>query len=241
MALRLQLAGATNIGRVRRENQDRFLIRAAPQLAAVADGLGGLAGGAAAAQLAIDRLAAIADTGLPRHSAAWRELFDTLTRQVYDLGLRLNPGIGIGTTLTVAAAQDRRLVLAHVGDSAAFRLRAGNLEQLTEEHTLAAEARMRQAAGSTEAIPRAAEHTITSCLGLPYLPRIDLRETDLAPGDRLLLCSDGLTKPVAAGAIRAALTAATTAEDAAAALLALADQAGAPDNITAVVGFALED
>jgi serine/threonine protein phosphatase PrpC len=131
-----------------------------------------------------------------------------------------------------------RLALAHVGDSAAFRLRGGGvLEQLTAEHTVAAEVRERRARGSLERMPHGAEHTLTSCLGLPYLPRVDIHETDLQPGDRLLLCSDGLTKPVAPARIAAALSSAATPAAAAETLVSLANSAGGPDNITVVVAW----
>lgn len=238
MPLRLHYASATDVGRVRRENQDRFLVREELQLAAVADGMGGMPCGEEAAQLAIDSLGAIAPESLPEDLAGWRALLGTVNRTVFELGLKLSPLLGIGTTLTIAHTRGSRLVLAHVGDSAAFRLRDGALEQLTAEHTVAAEILVRRAQGSPERMPRGAEHTLTSCIGLPSLPGVDVHETDLQPGDRFLLCSDGLSKPVDTAQLTAALARAESPAAAVADLVALANAAGGPDNITAIVAFA---
>lgn len=240
MPLHLQLAAASDLGRTRQENQDRWLVREDLALAAVADGMGGMACGAEAAQHAIDSLARHADRGLPTDLAGWRALLDELNRAVFALGLKLNAEHGIGTTLTLAKIVGTQLHLAHVGDSAAFRLRAGVFAQLTAEHTVEQEVLAKRAAGLPERMPRSAAHMLTSCLGLPFLPHQEVLETDLVVGDRLLLCSDGLTKPVERAVIADALAQAATPDSAAAALIALANAAGGPDNITAIVGFAVE-
>ena len=207
-------------------------------LAAVADGLGGLPCGDEAAQLAIDRLAALPADHVPHDRERWGELLDALNHAVFQLGLERSPRLGTGTTLTVAFLRSPQLLIAHVGDSALFRLRDGGLEQLTREHTVAAEIRERRAAGLMQRIPLGAEHILSSCLGLPYLPQKEVQTTDLRPGDRLLLCSDGLTKPVPADTIRRLLAEADSPAAAAASLVAAANAAGGPDNITALVGFA---
>lgn len=241
MALRLHFAAASDIGRNRRENQDRWFVRDDLQLAAVADGMGGMPCGAEAAQHVIDSLAAHAERGLPADLAGWRALLDELNRAVFDLGRKLSPEHGIGTTLTLVKIVGPQLHLVHVGDSAAFRLRGGVLEQLTAEHTVETEVLAKRAAGLPERMPRSAAHMLTSCLGLPFLPQRDIQEVELRAGDRVLLCSDGLTKPVERVAIADALAQAATPDSAATALIALANTAGGPDNITAVVGFAVED
>ena len=238
MALRLHYASATDLGRARRENQDRFLVQEARQLAAVADGMGGMPCGAEAAQLAIDSLAAAVRRTPPDDLVGWHTLLEALNHAVYELGQKLSPFTGIGTTLTIAHAREGQLRLVHVGDSAAFRLRSSTLEQLTAEHTVAAEMLARRNHDPNTRIPRQAGHTLTSCLGLPYLPSVDVHETDLQSGDRLLLCSDGLSKPVEPARIAATLAAAASPAAAVAALIALANAAGGPDNITAVVAFA---
>ncbi len=237
MSPRLQFAALSDIGQVRGENQDRWLIRAELQLAAVADGMGGMPCGDEAAQLAIDRLAALPADGVPADLSGWGTLLDELNRAVFLLGLDRSPQLGTGTTLTVVQLQGRHLHIAHVGDSAVFRLRDAGLVQLSREHTVAAEMRERRAAGLVQRIPPGAEHILSSCLGLPYLPQKDVQTTDLLPGDRLLLCSDGLTKPVPAETIRRWLADADSPAAAAERLVAAANAAAGPDNITAVVGF----
>lgn len=237
MALRLQFAVASDIGQHRKENQDRWLLREELQLAAVADGMGGMACGAEAAQRALDTIAALVAQALPVNDAEWERLIDEANRAVFALGLDLSPNRGIGTTLTLAHWRGAKLTLAHVGDSAALRLRGGVLEQLTPEHTVAAEVLERRAAGSVERMPHGAEHMLSSCLGLPYLPQKAVRTIELRPGDRLLLCSDGLTKPVALESIAETLAQAPSPAAAVAKLIALANAAGGPDNITALVGF----
>ena len=237
MALHLTFAGHSDVGQHRKSNQDRWCVHKALQLAAVADGMGGLPHGAEAAQTAIDELTAHLQHDIPVASADWHTLLDSINREVAMLGRQLSPTKGIGSTLTIARVCNDRLQIAHVGDSAAFRLRAGRLEQLTCEHTVASEILARRATGQWEPMPTNAAHALTSCIGLPYLPESDVHETDLQPGDRLLLCSDGLTKPVQPRAIQEALAGAATPAAAARALVALANSEGGPDNITVVVGF----
>jgi protein phosphatase len=237
MALRLQFAVASDIGRHRQENQDRWLLREELQLAAVADGMGGMACGAEAAQRALDTVAALVARSVPANPAEWQRLLEDANRAVFALGLELSPKRGIGTTLTLARWKGTKLTLAHVGDSAALLWRDGVIEQLTPEHTVAAEVLSRRSAGSAERMPHGAEHMLSSCLGLPYLPQHDVRVIDLLPGDRLLLCSDGLTKPVNLQSIGETLAQAASPEDAVAKLIVLANAAGGPDNITALAGF----
>jgi protein phosphatase len=237
MPLRPAFAGCSDIGRRRTSNQDRWCVHEELQLAAVADGMGGMPFGEEAAQAALDALAAHLQESAPEQPAAWSKLLHSVNREVAALGGQLSPATGIGSTLTIARIHAGRLHIAHVGDSALLRLRAGLLEQLTCEHTVASEIRARRAAGHWLPMPARAEHALTSCLGLPRLPEIDVRETDLQAGDRLLLCTDGLTKPVLPQAIRDALASATSPATAAQALVSLANAAGGPDNITVVVAF----
>lgn len=241
MPLRLTFAACSDIGHHRSSNQDRWCVRDDLQLAAVADGMGGLPHGETAAQTAIDELAAHLLHDLPAEPADWRTLLDSINREVAVVGRQISPKSGIGTTLTIARLQGQRLQFAHVGDSALFRLRSGQLEQLTCEHTVASEILALRAAGVWQPMPAAAAHALTCCLGLPHLPDAQVGETELQPGDRLLLCTDGLTKPVQSPAIRDTLARNESQSAVAQALVELANREGGPDNITAVVGFATED
>lgn len=238
MSLALEFASATDTGRQRRDNQDRLIVRPELALAMVADGLGGLPHGAEAAQHAIDFLGGLTLDTMPTDLESWHATLERLNTAVFELGLTLSPLSGIGTTGTILCASGAQSTIAHVGDSAALRLRAGRLEQLTVEHTVAAEIRSRRARGSHEPVPRGAEHILSSCLGLPYLPQVDIKTTELLAGDRLLLCSDGLTKVVAPASIAAILEHATTPAAAVAELIAAANAAGGPDNSTAIAAWA---
>ncbi len=209
-------------------------------LAAVADGMGGLPHGEDAAQTAIAALTAQLDRTVPADVVGWRALLGTINQEVVALGQQLSPTYGIGTTLTLVRVGADRLQFAHVGDSALMRLRNGQLEQLTCEHTMASEILSRRAAGFWQSMPANAAHVLTSCLGLPRLTETDVREADLQAGDRLLLCSDGLTKPVELQTIREALASAGSAAAAAQTLVDLANAEGGPDNITTVAIFVKE-
>lgn len=237
----LHFHAASDIGRYRSENQDRWLVRDDLQLAAVADGMGGLPCGSEAASCAIAHLEAQLAICVPKDLDGWRTLLDSLNRDVHALGRRLSPDLGLGTTLTCICGQSDRLILAHVGDSAALRLRDGNLEQLTREHTVAAEITERRASGLVERMPHSAEHILTSCLGLSSLPHKDVFETEIKRGDRLLVCSDGLTKAVDRLAICATLAEDARLEEIAAQLTVLALRAGGTDNCTVIVGQSTAD
>ena len=232
----MQFSGVTDIGRRRQENQDRWLVLDSLSLAVVADGMGGLQYGGRAAQQVLDTLRARLADSLPAEDAGWVALLDAINADVHALGRELGARQGIGSTLTLVARSLRGLILAHVGDSAAFRLRDGCYEQLTPEHTVAASLAQQRAAGKVPEPTTAPGHALTSCMGLPYLPLRFVGTVDLRRGDRLLLCSDGLHKTVPAATITTLLGTDQLPEQIAAALVARANEAGGPDNITVVVG-----
>ena len=240
MPFHLEFAACSDIGLRRRENQDRHLTRPELGLFAVADGMGGLPNGGEAAEAALGTLTrAFRDTP-PTSTETWRQLVQAINREVVLLGRRLSPVLGIGTTLTVFHSGGDQATVAQVGDSAAFRLRAGEWCQLTTEHTVGARARRRRAAGLQDEDAGESDHILTSCIGILPLEEIEVIVTELRGGDRYLLCSDGITKPVPEEQVRAALAAAASPKQAAAALIALANRCGGPDNSTAVVVFCRE-
>lgn len=232
------IASLSDVGLRRSENQDRCATWPELGLFAVADGMGGLPYGAETATAALEALQRRFTGENPRNAGDWEKLMARVNTEIVALGRRLSPNTGIGTTLSIAwFATPERVVTAHVGDSIVLRLRGRKLEALTHEHTVAERARLLRAQGHEVPEPANAEHILTSCLGLDPLEEIDAREWNVQPGDRLLICSDGITKPVEPIAIAHALLDSADAKTAVKQLVRLAIEAGAPDNATAVAIF----
>jgi serine/threonine protein phosphatase PrpC len=219
---------ATDIGRVRDGNEDSYLSE--PPLFAVADGMGGHKGGEVASQLALDTLEAgfHAERALAQQvRAANAAVFD---RSRVDTSVE-----GMGTTLTAVVLRDMVATFAHVGDSRAYLLRAGDLRQVTEDHTLVH--RMVKSGEISEAEAEVHPHRSVLTRALGTDPDVDVDEftVTMTDGDRLLLCSDGLTGMVTEEQIAAILGAAPEPQDAADRLVRAANRAGGVDNITVVV------
>ncbi len=233
--MRIDAGVATDVGRVREGNEDAFAIE--PPLYAVADGMGGHRGGEVASQLALQ-------TVVERFRAGQGSLADQVqaaNRAVYERSATDRKVTGMGTTLTAATVAGDRAHLAHVGDSRAYLLRAGALRQLTEDHTLVN--RMLKAGEITEREAAVHPHrnVILRALGQDPDVAIDEQDVGLIEGDRLLLCSDGLTVMVPEDQLQAILEATAGApQEAAERLVRAANGAGGIDNITVVVLDVLE-
>ena len=143
---------------------------------------------------------------------------------------------GMGTTVTMAFQLGAQLCVIHVGDSRAYRYRDHELYQLTEDHTVVADMVRSGALRPDEAAGHRLRHSITNVVGGPELGvKVEARALEVQDGDRLLLCSDGLTEMLTDGAIAATLDAESTPEAAAKKLLARANEGEANDNITLIV------
>ena len=244
--LRLQSAAVSDVGRRRVNNEDAYIADVGLGLYAVADGMGGEQGGEVAAQMAIDILLAavhsVPDGPYLRDPslANRRTLLDWLARTVSDINAAIfqggqeNPALrGMGTTLDVVLVRGNGLFFAHVGDSRIYLLRGGELQQLTEDHTLF---RMLLASGrvSTEQAARHPQRErLTRAVGPTVSLRVDTGFTELSVGDKIVLCSDGLYRMVEPAEMQAELMA--PAEHAAPALIRAALDGGGVDNVTAVV------
>jgi protein phosphatase len=141
----------------------------------------------------------------------------------------------MGATLTVACIEGERLSIAHVGDSRAYLLRSGSLQQLTSDHSLVAEQVRRGILTPAEAEQSAMQSVLLRALGSQPKVEIDAEEQPLFAGDLLLLCSDGLTRMVTEPEIAGALQAETDLEKAAEKLITLANEYGGADNITVII------
>ncbi len=226
----------TDTGRVRDHNEDSLYPKVSgsssgPEILMVADGMGGAVGGEVASRLAVEAASkdpADADTPPSERVLAANEAVVQAAEQDRQLA-------GMGTTMTLAALYpDGRAVLAHAGDSRAYLHRDGNLEQLTTDHSLVGEMVALGRISKEEARHHPHRHLVTRVLGLGPIS-VDEIEIQLQPGDRLLLCSDGLTDMVSDLMIDEMLGAGGGVEPTAWALIEQANAAGGVDNTTVVV------
>jgi protein phosphatase len=236
---RFEVAAVTDVGTERERNEDHAAhVVEGPGcgLVAVADGVSGLAGGGAASEQAIDALfRAFAEQGtrVAASKRLWRAAQEA-NIAVYESALVVPELRGMATTLTAVTLERGELAAAHVGDSRLYLLRRGELTQLTKDHTIAAE-RVRMGLLSEErALSHPGRSTLTRCLGRELIVAIDRITRPLAPGDVLLLCSDGLYNTLADEELAAEL-ADRDADAAARALVDRANERGTLDNVTAAV------
>lgn len=249
--MRVWGAAHSDRGLVRAENQDAYGVFADLGLFVVADGVGGQAFGREASELTVasirDSIAASADDdltpvtdGAGRVSLAGRQLAIALqeaNRRVLAAG-EANGGERMGSTVASVLVDraSRLLAIAHVGDARAYRVRASAIEQLTDDHTL-----VQRLVGEGRLTPEEAarsphRHLITQAIGSDATVVPSMRLEPFQPGDRIVLCSDGIHDVVDAGEIAAIVDKARDAiEDACRELVALANARGGRDNSTVVI------
>lgn len=233
MTLHLRWAAVTDRGHVRSNNQDSF--HAGPWLLVVADGMGGMAAGDVASSTAVEAMKGL-DTPIDNEHqmAELHKALEVANGRIAD-AVAADPAMqGMGTTVTAMLFSGDRAALAHVGDSRAYLLRDGQLNQLTKDDTyvqmLVDQGLIRPEEAGTH--PRRA--VVTQALqGEPVTPAYVVVEP--AAGDRWLLCSDGLTTVVSAETIAAQMLAHADPAQCAEHLLDLALRGGGPDNITVIV------
>ncbi|MDQ3944832.1 MAG: Stp1/IreP family PP2C-type Ser/Thr phosphatase [Actinomycetota bacterium] len=227
----------TDVGRGRPANEDTFLVNHEDRLYAVADGMGGHRAGEVASATAIDALqAAFAD------GASLDQAVEEANAAVYEKASANLDMRGMGTTLTAAVLlDDRHALLGHVGDSRAYLMRDGGVTQITEDHSLVEQLVREGRLSPEEAADHPQKAIITRALGIDPDVEVDTYPIDLRPGDRLLLCSDGLTNMLNDAAIARVLRRQPDPQEAAEQLVDMANEAGGDDNITVVVIDALGD
>lgn len=237
----LRWGSATDTGVVRTNNEDSLLV--AEPLFAVADGMGGHAGGEVASTVAVEalRVAFAGDQTVDGLVAAVRQAnAAVLERASAEIQLR-----GMGTTLTALALVtedgEARLALVNVGDSRAYLLQQGELSRLTEDHSLVEELVREGQMSPEEAATHPQRHVVTRALGMGPGVEPDVWQILPVKGDRILLCSDGLPNEVAEDDIAATLRHEPDANHAAEELVRLARQHGGADNITVVVVDVADD
>jgi len=241
VTIALRYAARSDVGLVRSNNQDSAY--AGPHLLVVADGMGGHAGGDVASSVAVAHLAPLddeahgPDDALDELAAALGEAHEELLALAED-----NPELaGLGTTVTALLRSGNKLAMAHIGDSRAYLLRDGELNQVTTDHSF-----VQHLVNTGKLTPEEAEHhpqrsVLLRVLGdfdMEIVPDLSVREA--RPGDRWLLCSDGLSGVVSHDTMAAALRDIADVGACAEHLVELALRGGAPDNVTVVVGDVVE-
>jgi serine/threonine protein phosphatase PrpC len=225
-------AAATDPGRRRRHNEDAYVCE--PPLFAVADGIGGAQAGELASRLAATALRETGADGADprRHVDA---LIQEANRRVYERQTSDASASGMGTTITVALLHDDLVWIGHVGDSRAYLIRNGELEQLTEDHSLVAELVRSGKLSPEEAETHPQRSVVTRALGTDPNVDVDTFEVEAREGDLYMLCSDGLTTMVDDGTILAEVDRnRDDLKSATKALVRAANQGGGEDNITVV-------
>jgi serine/threonine protein phosphatase PrpC len=238
MTLRVaEEAVRTDTGRQRNANEDSLFT--APPLFVVADGMGGAQAGEVASKAAAESFAQGLPQGPPEQ--ALEQTIEAANRTIHELA-RKDPGLaGMGTTITAAVAdlEAEEVAIGHVGDSRAYRLRGGRLEQLTRDHSLVEEMRRKGQLTDAQAEDHPQRSIITRALGPEPEVQVDLQTVPAQAGDVFLICSDGLTTMLDDEKIGQVLDRATSLQSAARALVDEANRAGGRDNIT-IVTFRLD-
>ena len=236
-------AATTDVGRVRTANEDRWFADPAQGLYLVADGMGGSAAGGLASQIVAEVLPKLLARRLGGNATALdTQAAEQLSAVVAELSEQLReesrdaPGLrGMGSTVVLAMVRGTHAVISHLGDSRAYLLRAGKLRRLTKDHTIAQLLLDRGELTPEEAAGHPSQSRLTRFVGMGTDAASETETIELAPGDRLLLCTDGLTGMITDQQILAILTEHSDPEGACRRLVAAANEAGGKDNITVVV------
>ena len=243
-ALQLEMASCTDMGRVREHNEDAIACDAVAGIAVLADGMGGyaageVASGVAAAQINADLSRLKAE--YPRISAvdlsnAMRESIRRVNTQIYRSAKQDLRYSGMGTTLVAVAFTGNVAVLGHAGDSRAYLLRQKRLTQITKDHSLLQEQIDMGLVRVGDAGAKAVKNLVTRALGVDLSLEPELGMTPVLPGDRILLCSDGLSDMLSDNSIQTILNDYEDAAEAAAVrLVQEANLAGGRDNISVII------
>jgi serine/threonine protein phosphatase PrpC len=222
---------ASDTGRQRRANEDSLLSRS--PLFVVADGMGGAQAGEVASRLAIESFSSGLSGDPPEQALAERAR--EANARIHELSHASAEHAGMGTTLTALYVGEQEVAIAHVGDSRAYCLRAGELMRLTDDHSLVDELMRQGRLTPEEAIEHPQRSVITRALGPEGAVEVDTRSLKGLAGDVYLICSDGLTTMLSEQQIAEILLSHVRLADAGEALIAAANDAGGRDNITVLL------
>jgi serine/threonine protein phosphatase PrpC len=237
--MKLDSTGLSDPGRIRAYNQDSYYIDPAGRFFIVADGMGGHAGGEEASRIATQEIRSYLEQNWQSPESALNLLQQALStaNQAIVTDQQNHPErADMGTTAVVVVIRPGESpVCGHVGDSRLYRLRKSQLQQITEDHTWIAKALKIGDITPDEARVHPYRHVLSNCLGREDLNQISVQPLDLEQGDRLLLCSDGLTEELVDHQIASYLQGTPSLETAAKSLVEAAKEQGGHDNITVVL------
>jgi len=238
--LDIKVYGNTNIGRVRKNNEDAYGIYPDLSLFIVADGLGGHAGGEVASRLAVETIKdGLVSTESYRSSAEITERIIEAIKgannriiqrasMMYDLK-------GMGTTVVVVKLEEDNAMIAHVGDSRMYLIRKNKITQITKDHTVVEEYIRLGLLTLQEALYHPNRHMLSRALGVSYDIDVDVADIQIAEGDIIILCTDGLTNMLSEKEILSAITELMPSpEKITDRLITLANNHGGIDNITVI-------
>lgn len=238
MKFQLNVFGQTDRGLVHKENEDHFLIDATHQLYVVADGLGGLPGGALASKTAVEALAQYS----ANHSLDTREdfnrAFEAVNNAVLNAADTWRPGAMIATTLTVLKVTQGLLHIGHVGDSGVLMVRGKTCQQLTQDHTVAQQFLSNGSSTSPHMIAPKYHNMLTQCIGNTTPLNIQYDTLPIKTNDRIVLYTDGLSKVHTPETLLPIIQSASNEQILVESLISHAHRKGGLDNITAIAIFA---
>jgi serine/threonine protein phosphatase PrpC len=247
---RIDAGSKTDIGRVRQNNEDAFAVVPEINLWAISDGMGGENHGELASAIAIETIVAYCrqSSSDPPSSHSDESQADISERgkrllgaahlanlEIFNSATQNSDRRGMGATVVAAWLDENRLSLVNVGDSRAYLLHSGKLEQLTADHTLVAEQVRRGIISPQQAQTTTLQNVLIRALGVHADVEPDVREFELNPDETLLLCTDGLTRMANDPEIAKTILGALTAQSAADQLVTLANERGGQDNVTVIV------
>lgn len=240
----LEYAAISDRGMLREKNEDFWNIvlsaDGSPQAFIVADGMGGHEAGDVASRMAVEAISKEVavqmqnpESGCSVQSFLEKAILSS-NEDIYQYALTHLNGAGTGTTLTAGVLHKGRLTIAHIGDSSLYLLRNGVIEKITRDHSFVGELVEKGVLDAEEARTHPLRNQITRALGYEKQVQIDFYDLDIQPKDIYLFCTDGLTSKITQDELVSMLTAKAELEQTLKNMVALANQRGGEDNITAI-------
>ena len=239
-SMSIEAYGNTNIGKIRKINEDSFAIYGFKDdsgFAVIADGMGGHNAGEIASATAVDEIRSAleksfeADESIP---SAITSAVNAANRRIFDMSIHNKGQSGMGTTVIITAVKDGAVYAANVGDSRIYLMYDGKLRQVTKDHSFVEELITAGSITREEAATHPGRHTITRAVGTDARVKTDIFELECKVGDVILMCSDGLSDMLSPVQIEKIISQSEKISDAVESLIAAANESGGADNITLV-------